>query len=142
MELLLDSIVAITQAEETLKLSQPTPILETFISESKEKIVNLKRNHAETTRLESFAYAELAVLVERFDYVKGESTRIADRMTTYDAILEDSECTIESKEDLIARAKTILASHQENGNDETHLNHGSKRQNQSQNQPWPIPIRF
>lgn len=34
--------------------------------------------------------------------------------------MEDSECAIESKENLIAQAITILASRQENADDETH----------------------
>lgn len=118
---------SIAQAEETLKLSQPIPNLEALIAESEAKVVNLKQDHAEATRLESFINTELAVLAEHFNYVKSEYMRLANHMSAYYAILEDNECATENKEHLIARARAILAIRQENVHDEAHLKQVTER---------------
>lgn len=68
-------------------------------------------------------------MVEHFDYVKMEYTCITVRIANYNAILEDSECDVESKENLIARVRTILVSRQENANDEAHHEQVAKRSN-------------
>lgn len=76
VESLLNSLAAIAQTEETLKLSQPTPDLEAFLVASKAKVVNLKKEHDEASCLKSFTNTELEVLIERFHYVKLEYMRI------------------------------------------------------------------
>lgn len=107
---------AIAQAKETLKLSQPTPNIEAFVVASEVKVVNLKQNHDVASHLESFANVELEALAECFHYVKLEYIRLWDRLHNYYDILEDSECAFQNNENLIARAKTILAVKREYAN--------------------------
>lgn len=116
---LLNSFIALAQAEETLRLTQPSPNLEAFIKESEEKIVDLHRNHTEVTYLEGFVSAELVTLAELFHYVKVEYTHLLHQMNGCYALLEENEGVVEHQEQLIAQARAILTAQQESGSDET-----------------------
>lgn len=105
MESLLNSLAVIAQTKETLKLSLPTPALEALITELEVKMVNLRRDHAEATLLESLASIELGALAEHFHYVKAEYMHLWNRMNACYTIQEDNKGATKHKEHLIAQPK-------------------------------------
>lgn len=76
IESLLDSSATIARVEETLRLTQLVSELESLIVAFEIRVVNLKREHYETSHFESIVDVEIEALAERFQYIKLEHSRL------------------------------------------------------------------